>query len=268
MLPILVSLGPIKIYSYGLFLAIGLFLALYFWWKMGRDEHFDEIALFDGYFLALIVFLLMGRGAYVALNLGDFQSIWPAMALLAHPGVEGTVGLVASFIFMILFARSRGWEAWKVADMVVVAMSVILVFGNIGGLLNGTNPGIEASWGLKYVGHDEARVPLDVIMLIWSVVAFGVVSRVRKDFRFYTWYKGDSSTAQEGLASLVFGIMVGIYYMSVPWVDQDVSRWVVVPVLALFGGLCVAGSAYLIYKRVGRRNEGIWSKLKSVIRSK
>jgi len=33
----------------GVVMALGVFVALYFWWKMGRDEHLDEIELFDSY---------------------------------------------------------------------------------------------------------------------------------------------------------------------------------------------------------------------------
>ena len=268
MLPILLSLGPIKIYSYGLFLAIGLFLALYFWWKMGRDEHFDEIALFDGYFLSLIVFLLAGRAAYVMIHSADFGSIYRTLGLLAYPGVNGVVGIIAAVIFIILFARSHGWDEWKVADSVVVAIAITLIFGSMGGLLNGSNPGMEASWGLKYAGQDVARVPLDVLMLLWSIVTFGVVSRVRKNFRFYAWYKGESSIAQEGLASLVFLALVGLYYLVAPWIDDGMWRVGFVPVQSIVGLGVIMVSGFLIYKRVGRRNEGIWSKLKSVIRRK
>lgn len=268
MLPILLSVGPIKIYSYGLFLAVGLFLALYFWWKMGRDEHFDEIALFDGYFLSLIIFLLAGRAAYVMMHSADFGSIYRTLALLAFPGINGVVGIVAAIIFIILFARAHDWDEWKVADAMVVSLAIALIFGSMGGLMNGSNPGMEVSWGLKYAGQEVARAPLDVLMLLWSILTFGIVSRVRKNFRFYTWYKGESSTAQEGLASLVFLGLAGLYYLVAPWLDQDVWRVGFAPVQAIMGLGMMIVSGFLIYKRVGRRNEGIWSKLKSITRRK
>lgn len=268
MLPILVSLGPIKIYSYGVFLAIGLFLALYFWWKMGRDEHFDEIALFDSYFLSLLVFLLTGRTAYVLMHTDDFGSIYQVLGLLSYPGINAVMGILGAVLFVILFARSHDWDVWKVADTIVVALSIALIFGSIGGFLNGSNPGMEASWGLRYPTQEVARVPLDILMLLWSIVTFGVVSRVRKNFRFYSWYKGESSMARDGLASLVFVMLVGSYYVIVPWMDQNLWKVGIFPGQVLLGLLVIMASGYLIYKRVGRRNEGIWSKLKNIIRRK
>ncbi len=252
----------------GVCLVIGLFLSLYFWWKMGRDEHFDEIALFDGYFLSLITFLFAGRLGYVLTHASDLGTFYRSIALLAYPGINTVVGIVAAIIFIILFARSHGWDEWKVADSVAVALSIVLIFGSLGGLLNGNNPGMPASWGLIYPGQETPRVPLDILMIAWSVITFGVVSRVRKNFRFYSWYKGESSMAQEGLASLIFVMLVGIYYLGAPWIDQNVWKVGVMPGQFLVGLICVGVSGLLIYKRVGRRNEGLWSKLKSVIRRK
>ena len=83
MLPILIELGPIKIYAFGVCLTLGIFLALYFWWKMGREEHFDEISLFDSYFLSLIVFLISGRLGYILLHWEELGTLYRSLALLA-----------------------------------------------------------------------------------------------------------------------------------------------------------------------------------------
>lgn len=265
MLPILISMGPVKIYSYGLMLAIGLFIGLYYWWKMGRDEHFDEIALFDAYFLSLIVFVIFGRAAYVLLHLADLDTFYRMLAILAYPGIDGVVGIITSVIFVIMFARSHSWDEWRVVDSLAVVLSLVLIFGSLGGFLNGSNPGMEASWGLKYTSQDQPRVPLDILMLLWSVVIFGVVSRVRKNFRFYSWYKGESSIAKDGLAGLIFIVLTGIYYMLAPWIDQNVWKVGIVPGSSLLGLMGTAIAGYLIYKRVGRRNEGVWGKLKTLI---
>jgi prolipoprotein diacylglyceryltransferase len=216
-------------------MAVGLFISLYFWWKMGRDEHFDEIVLFDGYFLSLIIFLIVGRLGYVLMHAQDFDTLYKGLALLAFPGVSGVVGMLAAVSFTILFARSHGWEAWKVADAAAVGLSMVLVFGGLGSILNGSNP----VWQINVWG------------MVWAIVTFGVVSRVRKNFRFYTWYKGESSMAQEGLASLIFGMFVGVYYLGIRQY--------------LVGVGCIAIGAVVLYTRVGRRNEGGWSKLKSIM---
>ncbi len=205
---------------------------------MGRDEHWDEIALFDGFFLSAIVYLIVGRIGYVLLHLSELGTLYRSLVILAYPGINATVGIVAAIIFMILFARGHGWHEWRVGDAIGVALAMMLVMGGLGAVLNGSNPVWQANLWL----------------LVWAIVTFAVVSRVRKNFRFYAWYKGELSMAAEGLASLIFVFSVGIYYLGM-------GQFIV-------GGLCVAISAFLIYKRVGRRDATLWGKLVSVIRRK
>jgi len=51
---------------------------------------------------------------------------------------------------------------------------------------------------------------------------------------------------------LIFGLLTGIYYLGM-------QQFVI-------GGLGVAISAFLIYKRVGRREGTLWGKLSNIIR--
>lgn len=229
MLPILIHLGPIKIYSFGVCLSLGIFLALYFWWKMGREEHFDEISLFDSYFLSLIVFVISGRLGYILLHWEELGTLYRSLAILAFPGINVVSGVLASLGFIILFARERGWEIEKTLDIWVVTISTILVFGGLGGLLNGS--------GVNRL--------VDYWSLGWVILTFVVVSRVRKNFRFYSWYKGEASSAKEGLAGLVFVMLSGIYYL---------GMGVVYPLYFGVGGLLIVSSGYFIYRRIGRKN--------------
>ncbi len=268
MLPVLLSLGPVKIYSYGVFLALGLFLGLYFWWKMGRDEHFDEIALFDGFFLSLIVYFVVGRLGYVLIHVNEVGTLYRSLAILAFPGISNVFGVISVALFMFLFARSQAWDTWKVSDSVVVTLASIFIFSGIGGLLNGTNPGYPASFGLIYPGDSVSRFPVDLWIILWSILTFAVISRVRKNFRFYAWYKGESSIAQEGLASLVFLTLLGMYYMIVAWMREPVWKIGIVPIEFLVGIALTMVASVIIYRRVGRRDGSVWGKLKAIIRRK
>jgi len=268
MLPILLSLGPVKIYSYGVFLTIGLFLGIYFWWKMGRDEHFDEIALFDGFFLSLLVYFVVGRVGYVLTHMTELGTLYRSLAILAYPGISSILGITGALIFIVMFARSHDWDNWKILDSTVVSLASILIFGGIGGLLNGTNPGYFASFGLMYPGESVARIPVDLWIILWSIITFSVVSRVRKNFRFYSWYKGESSTAQEGLASLFFVGLVGVYYVIVAWMRESIWKLGIVPIEFLIGLALIVVAGYVIYGRIGRRDGSLWGKLRSIIRRK
>ena len=268
MLPILFSLGPVKVYSYGLMLAVGLFFGLYFWWKMGRDEHFGEIELFDGFFISLIIFGIAGRLGYVIMNFSEVGTLYRSLAVLSFPGINAPLGIIAATVFMVLFSRSHNWHEWKVMDSFSVVLSEILAFAGIAGFLNGSLPGRAVSWGLMYPGQEITRIPVDIWLFLWGFVTFAIVSRVRKNFRFYAWYKGESSMAQEGLASLVFLLSIGVLYFVMGFLID--SRWKIIniPGEVLLGLLLTISAVLLIERRVGRREATIWGKLMNIIRRK
>lgn len=248
MLPVLLHLGPIKIYSMGVMLLLGIFLSLYWWWKMGREEHLEEIELFDSYFLSLIAFGIGGRMVHVLSNWSELGTLYRALAILAFPGISVSGGVVTAALVLWLLTREKEWEWGRVVDMAVVAGSGLLMFGSIGALLNGSgsNRWVEG-WGI-----------------VISVITFALTSRVRKDFRFYAWYKGQASVAKDGLAAWIWVGMMGISYLGVAGLTelgkiswQDLATGLVL--------LAVMGIG--IYHNIGRKQHW-WVNLLQWVRLK
>lgn len=262
MLPILLKFGPITIYSYGVFLALGLFVGLYWFWKIGRDEHWEETKLFDMYFVALFVYLSVGRLGYVLIH-PELYSLSAALSLFAHPGILPSVGVLAASGVVILMARKAEWEIWKVLDAWVVVVATVSVLTSIGAILNGSMPGIVSSTlGYVHPGDTVARIPVDVWSFFWSLITFGVVSRVRKNFRFYSWYKGEASVAKDGLAALMWLVLVAGYYLVAGFMLEG-KRIGFIPTLSIYGlvGICLV--AVVIYWRGGKnRGEALLSRIK------
>ncbi|MFH2019746.1 MAG: prolipoprotein diacylglyceryl transferase family protein [bacterium] len=261
MLPILFSLGPVKIYSMGVLMFLGLLLGLYYWWKLGRDEHWDEIALFDAYFLGFFIFLLVGRLGYVIMHWSDLGTVYRFFAFLAYPGIMYSWGILGSIIGTIAFVRDKNWDLWKVFDVLVIVLSILILFGSIGAFLNGSNPGKEVSWGVSFPGSESRYIPVDLWGVIWGVASFITVARVRKNFRFYSWYKGVASLAKDGLATLIFGGLTGVYYLIRAFLDDSLSKLGRFPIMGLIGVGLVIIAAYLIYVRSGTTIE--WDLLQS-----
>jgi hypothetical protein len=224
---------------------------------MGRDEHWEEIALFDSFFLFLLVYLVVGRAGYVILHLSDLGTWYRMIAIFAYPGINAVGGLAAGLIFLILFARAKGWEVWKALDSLVVALSLGIIFSGFGGLLNGSTPGLAVPWGVAYPGQARRVFPVDLWICLWALVTFLLVSRVRKNFRFYAWYKGEASVAREGLAALTFALLVGWYYLVSGWISQPGWRAWILPGQFLIGAGEVAAAVYLIYRRSGKKTQGL-----------
>lgn len=220
---------------------------------MGRDEHWEEIALFDSFFLFLLTYVVVGRFGYVLTHMAELGTWYRGIAILSYPGVSPVVGIAAGLAFLILFARSKGWEVWKALDSAVVAISLAIIFAGLGGLLNGSNPGINTPWGVMYPGGASKIFPVDLWIFVWALITFGWVSRIRKNFRFYSWYKGEASVAKEGLSALSAGGLVGGYYLIAAWIAQPGWKVWVIPGQFLIGALIVAICGYMIYHRTGRK---------------
>lgn len=262
MLPILLKLGPITIYSYGIFLTLGLFTGLYWFWKMGRDEHWDETWIFDAYFASVAMYLIFGRLGYVLFN-PDLHNLGRALSLLSHPGILSVAGILAALITTMLLARRAELELWKVLDAWSVVVSIVFVIGSIGAILNGSMPGLQSSMlGYIHPGDTVPRLSGDLWTFIWSLITFGVVSRVRKNFRFYSWYKGEASVAKDGLAALVMITLSG-FYATVSGLILEGQRIWVIPRLSLIGVSIITISILVIYYRSGKnRGENLLARLR------
>lgn len=251
MLPILLKLGPVTIYSYGVFLSLGLFAGLYWFWKMGRDEHWDEAWIFDTYFVSTFLYLIVGRLGYILVN-PDMYSLGRALSLLAHPGISAVSGITATLVVMLFLSRRASIEPWKVMDAWAVVLSIVMVIVSVGAILNGSMPGIQSSMlGYIHPGDTVPRLSGDLWTFIWSLITFGVVSRVRKNFRFYSWYKGEASVAHDGLAALMLLSLAGFYAVVLGLVIEGSRIWVI-PRITIVGFLILISSIVLIYFRSGK----------------
>lgn len=224
------------IYVYGVIMFVGVLLSLYYWWVMGREEHWDETALFDSFFLSLFAYLIVGRLGYVALHASALNTPYRVLALLSYPGINVVAGALAVCLSIVLLARERGWQVWKALDALAVSSSLVGVFGMVAYALN-SRPG----WGET----------------IWSVfiavVTFVCSARVRKNFRFYAWYKHDASVARDGLSMLTMVGMVGVYCLGIPWLRPPALTLWIIPLEFLVGVGLVLLSGYLTLTFSGRQ---------------
>lgn len=220
---------------------------------MGRDEHFDETWLFDASFLLIVSYFVFARLMYAVSVWGE-SSFIEGIALFTRPGLVHWAGIVGATLTSIVYARFRGWKVWKVMDFFVVTLSVILIFGHIGALLNGSNPGVQVKYlGLSYPGVDESLFSIDLLGLVWYFLVFILVSRVRKNFRFYQWYKADKGAARDGLSALVFANLTGWYYFVRSFLDDNllsVWEW---PAMRSIGIGLIIMSFVFIYIFSGRK---------------
>lgn len=133
MLPIILKIGPITIYSFGFFLAIGLLVSSFVTWKEARLRGLSEEKVIDTFLLTTIFSLLASRLGYVFLHWSFFLSDPGKIFFLwKYPGLTLEGALVGGLLFAVLSAAGLGLSAWEILDIFslsVVAGSVAGFFG-------------------------------------------------------------------------------------------------------------------------------------------
>lgn len=164
MYPILFHLGPITVYSFGLFLIIAYLLATFIFWKEGKRQGYNEEKLLDLSLIALIAAFIGGRAFFVFTNYKSFHGNWQSV-LTFWEGGSTFYGVVIG-VLMVVFLVSKKWK-WpflQIADFGILASLAAYVVVKIGAFLAGIDYGTLTTlpWGIEFSTVAGARHPVQI----------------------------------------------------------------------------------------------------------
>lgn len=160
MLPVLVNLPFLKIYTFGVFLMLAFFWGAFLLWKNFLLTSYKEEDIFDGLFLSLAGGLFMSRLLYVALHFDKFGfSISKFILINGYPGLSLYGFIIGGFLTFFLYSLSKKIKFSEVGDYTVPAIFLALGFGKLGAFLSGAEIGSKTKFliSLKYVGVEGPR---------------------------------------------------------------------------------------------------------------
>lgn len=248
--PIIFKAGPLILYSFSLFLAVGLFLGSFVVWKFGREDH-SEDKLFDSVLISFVSSLAISRLFYIFSHFDFFRFDVLKWILFSHyPGFSFWGGFVGIFIGLAIFIRSKILFK-KFIDLFVLSISLILVFGDIGCYLGGCVVGGVAKlpWAVIVPGFESTRHPLPIYMLIADVMVFLMV------FKIYYYLKEkrkDLSDSRHGLVALFYLSMFFLLRGTSEFYKDKTFYFREIPVAGIL--IVVLGFLGLLiyYKKIGR----------------
>jgi phosphatidylglycerol:prolipoprotein diacylglycerol transferase len=204
MFPVVFRLGPVTVHSYGLLMALGVGLGLWFLYVQSKKQGLDAVRVADAGFYTILVSLL---GAKLVLLVKDFSfyTRYPGELLsLARSGGVFQGGLAFGIVFALWFFRKRRLPTWKIADIVGPALALGHGFGRIGCFLAGCCYGrvCEVPLGVTYrsdYAHDLTGIPLGerlypvqlgeaVLNFLNFTVLFLILRRKRFDGQVFSFY--------------------------------------------------------------------------------
>lgn len=204
MLPVLLDLKIVKIYTFGVFLVLAFFWGSFVLWRNIRLTAQKEEEIFDGLFLSLAGGLFFSRLVYVGLNFNKFGfDILKFILINGYPGLSllGGLGGGTFTLFLYLFINKISFR--ETIDYFVTPVFIALVFGKLGAFFSGAEVGVKTDFFLavKYIGYDNLRhlTPFyeAIIFAAGAYISHKLLFAVRKEklppasvFYFFCWYFG------------------------------------------------------------------------------
>ncbi len=252
MLETLFSVGPFSLQTFNLFLVAGFCCSAFLFWRRGREEHYQEDQLFDGFLISFLFGLLSARAAYILGHLSDMgSSIGAWFDLMGRPGLIGPVGLVIAGLVLFRFSARNKFDAFEIMDMWVSALSLGFAIVVWGLFFHRSGWGADLPQFLQVIPGMTLKFP---IWLAGGLLFGGLyvwLARLEFRYRLISWYRNGHNVAQPGFLTafaLIYGALAlflltlfGVQFMPLPhiWWERGVYL-----MAAASGGLIILSRSY------------------------
>lgn len=203
------SLGSFQLRSLSVFEVLAFFVTAMIFWRRAREENYLETKVFDGFLLSFLFGWIIARAGYIVFSWQKFG--WDLLKwfnFIQFPGSQLLFGLIGATLFLYFFSRKQKWDAYEILDWWAQAVTMGLIWVNLGYYLAGIRFGNATSlpWGIIFPGVFEKRHPVQLYYLVFHIVIFRVLNWFEYHYRTFEWYRSGKKTAQTGFvfASFVF----------------------------------------------------------------
>ncbi len=193
MLPVLLDLKFIKIYTFGVFLVLAFFWGSFLLWKNIRLTSHKEDEMFDGVFLSLIGGLIGGRLVYVLLNFKEFGlDIIKFILINGYPGLSLYGSLFGGFGVLGIFLLLKKIKIETIIDYFISPLFLALAFGKLGSFFSGAEVGTKTKFllSVKYVGFDGFRHLTALYEALFFFLAAYITYRILFEIRKERYSQG------------------------------------------------------------------------------
>lgn len=244
MFPVLFTIGPFELRTLSFFMVLSFLMTAFLFWKKGREEHYPEIQLFDGFLLASMLGFVVGRVGYVLSQLSLLGwSVFKWVDVFNYPGINGAIGVIAASLYLYHFAKHYKWDAFEILDFWVLSLSGGLAVGYVGLFLDGSAFGIptQLPWGITFPGLQEPHHPTQLYFAVFFFILSWYLAKVEYKYRTFEWYRAGKKTAQTGFLVSLFLVAATAFFLLMTWFKP--------PIFAFFGvnGDRVAAIAGLLF---------------------
>ncbi len=259
MYPVLLEVGPVRVFTYGFMLALAFIVAMYVVGQEAKRRGFDPKKFYDLSFYSILMAIVGSRLLHVLLE-WDYFSIhpWEILAMWKG-GLAFQGGLIFGLVSVIYLLYRYQLPLWATMDIMALGVPVGQFIGRLGCFMAGCCYGKECTlpWAVTFT-HPQTLAPPNVALhptqLYESFLMLGV-------FLFLLWLRHRQRFP---------GQILGVYLMLAGTVRFLVEFWRGDPrgpvlVLGMVSTQVIAlalaiGSAIFLYGRwYAAKKSGQWS---------
>ena len=188
MLPTLVSLGPLRISSIGLFLMLAWAIWTFLFWKRLRDFAIEEDKIYSLMFASSIIAFCTARLTFVLSHWNLFSDTWLRIfTIWIQPGLSLYGALIGGIFTIVYLSTVYGLRLGVMLDVAMRAFGIAFIVGSVGSFLDGAQYGIVGipPWAVTYMGHIGRRHPVQIYEMIYVTFICLLLWIVGKKFHAY-----------------------------------------------------------------------------------
>lgn len=152
--PVLMHIGPLPIYMYGLMIACGFLTIVFFMQRDAKKIGVDPNAISETGFWTLFAGILGARVAHIIMYPAGYSWSDPlGWVAVWHGGLVFQGAIPAALLYLVWALRRRGLHFWPIADLFIPYVPLAQAFGRVGCLCYGCCYGIRADhlpWAIRF----------------------------------------------------------------------------------------------------------------------
>ncbi len=187
MIPVLLSFGPIHLYSYGLSIALGILLSFFLMSRQAVREGFpSQENVSDLLFAAVFWGFVGARVFYIAENLSYYLASPLKVFAVWEGGLIFYGGVIMGLAGFYMTVRVKKLSFWKTLDFITPYVALTHAFGRIGCFLNGCCYGktCDLPWAVHFPEVAGKVHPTQLYEALFDLGLFFFLIAFRKRVKF------------------------------------------------------------------------------------
>jgi phosphatidylglycerol:prolipoprotein diacylglycerol transferase len=170
--PIVCTIGPFTLYSYGLMLVVGFIVSSRLACLQAQREGLPPEVIFNLLFFSFICGVIGARVFYLIENFRYYLTRHQEIIMFQHGGLSWFGGFLAGLFFAAYYLKRKSLPIYRVLDLVIPYLALAQGIGRIGCLLNGCCFGKAAKWGIFFPTHNLVLVPVQIYSALLLLAIF------------------------------------------------------------------------------------------------